>query len=158
MTELYPAMVALYPDEATKDMIARLTAEVDGNYNPDDIHCTLVFLGDEFPDDGFQNSRIVNVLAEYADLALPIYAEVSAQTMFGPDYTVLLVDGKGVAELYTDVSRALYYMGIPNASEHGYCAHVSIASCACDDIGALQMPLVFDRMALVIGPNRYQIG
>jgi 2'-5' RNA ligase len=158
VTDTYSAMVALYPDEATKDMIARLTAETEGKYNPDDLHCTLVFLGDEFPDDGFKNSRIVNVLSEYADLALPMYAEVSAQTMFGPDYSVLLVDGKGIAELYTDVSRALDYMGVYNASEHGYCAHISIASCACEDIGALQMPLVFDKMALVIGPNHYQIG
>lgn len=78
--------------------------------------------------------------------------------MFGPDYSVLLVDGRGIAELYTDISRELESIGIHNASEHGFCAHMSIASCACDDIGALQMPLVFDRLVLAIGPYRYEIG
>jgi 2'-5' RNA ligase len=158
MTETYSAMVALYPDEATKSMIARLTEGIEGAYDPEDLHCTLVFLGDEFPDEGFRNGSIIRTLSEYADLALPIFAEVSAQTMFGPDYSVLLVDGKGIAELYTDVSRALNNIGVYNASEHGYCAHVSIASCACEDVGALQMPLVFDRMVLAVGPYRYEIG
>jgi len=156
--ETYSAMVALYPDGPTKELITRLTAGVEGAYNPEDLHCTIVFLGDEFPDDAYVNRKIVNALSGYADLALPIFAEVSAQTMFGPDYSVLLVDGKGVAELYTDVSRALDNIGVYNASEHGFCAHVSIASCACDDINALQIPLVFDRLVLAIGPYRYEIG
>ena len=158
MTETYPAMVALYPDEDTKQNIARLLAEVEGGYNPDDLHCTIVFLGDEFEDDAYRTNKIRSTLFDWADSALPIFAEVSAQTMFGPDYSVLLVDGKGIAELYTDVSRALDNIGVYNASEHGFCAHMSIASCACDDIGALQFPLVFDRMVLAIGPYRYEIG
>ena len=157
MIETYPAMIALYPDEETKQNIARLIAEVDGGYNPDDLHCTIVFLGDEFPDDGYQHGQILLYLKKFAQ-RLPFYAEVSAQTMFGPDYSVLLVDGKGLAELYTDVTRELVLLDIPNASEHGFCAHMSIASCACDDIGALQFPLVFDRLVLAVGPYRYEIG
>lgn len=157
MIETYPAMIALYPDEETKQNIARLLEGVEGGYNPDDLHCTIVFLGDEFPDDGYQNGQILLYLKKFAQ-RLPIYAEVSAQTMFGPDYSVLLVDGKGIAELYTDVTRELLLLGVPNASEHEFCAHMSIASCACDDIGALQFPLVFDRLVLAVGPYRYEIG
>lgn len=155
--ETYSAMVALYPDEATKQLITRLTDGVEGAYNPEDLHCTLVFLGDKFPDDGQQNG---NILATLRTLArrLPFYAEVSAQTQFGPDYSVLLVDGKGIAELYTDVSRRLLDIGIENASEHGYCAHMSVVTGPSDDLGALQLPLVFDRMVLAVGPYRYQIG
>ena len=157
MTETYSAMVALYPDEQTKELVARLTDGIDGAYNPEDLHCTIVFLGDEFPDDGFKNGSILKYLDQFAQ-RLPIYAEVSAQTQFGPDYSVLLVDGKGIAELYTDVSRELLLLDIPNASEHGFCAHMSVVTGQPDDLGALQMPLVFDRLVLAVGPYRYQIG
>jgi 2'-5' RNA ligase len=151
--ETYPAMVALYPDEATKELITRLTAGVEGAYNPDDLHCTIVFLGDEYPNEPWS---ALNALNPFGDKP-PFLAEVSAQVQFGPEYCVLLVDGKGIAELYTDVSRALDESGNYNASEHGFCAHMSIVTGQPEDLGALQLPLVFDRLVLAIGPYRYEI-
>lgn len=44
MIETYSAMVALYPDEVTKQIISRLMAGREGAYNPEDLHCTIVFL------------------------------------------------------------------------------------------------------------------
>jgi 2'-5' RNA ligase len=157
VTETYPAMIALYPDEDTKNVIARLTEGVENAYNPDDLHCTVVFLGDKFP---YAANPINNIITTLRSLSrrLPFYAEVSAQTQFGEDYSVLLVDGKGIAELYTDVSRRLLDIGIQNASEHGYCAHMSVVTGPSPDLDAVLAPLVFDRMVLAIGPYRYTIG
>lgn len=156
VTETYPAMIALYPDEATKNVIARLTEGVENAYSPDDLHCTIVFLGDNFP---YAEGLIGTIITTIHSLArrTPFYAEVSAQTQFGEDYSVLLVDGKGIAELYTDVSRRLNDIGVNNASEHGFCAHMSVVTGASPDLDAVYTPLVFDRLVLAVGPYRYEI-
>lgn len=150
------AMVALYPDEATAQKVAGLIQGIPGAYDPATLHITLVYLGEvaDLPEGAAE--KIPQALASITP-TLPFEAQVGGQTTFGEGTTVLLIDGKGLAELHTDINRALEPLGITNASEHGFTAHMSVVDGPADDLNATGMPLVFDRFAAELGADVHPI-
>lgn len=143
------AMIALYPDEESKQRLADYL-----NYEPDsvdanELHLTLVFLGEtaNLPVD------IVDILTGI-EIDLPIDGVVTASALFGDQetVTVFLIDSKQLIPAFAEFDAALWENGVPSASEHGFIPHITVGYGDIpfnhDDIRGL--PVSFDRVELVM--------
>jgi 2'-5' RNA ligase len=136
--------------------------------DPDEWHVTLAFMGQ--PDDGQQET-----IDETLDDNLPstlLTGTISSPAVFGerggPRAIVLLVDIPGLAEYRTDLVRALEDAGVPQQSEHGYTAHMTVGyvepTVSPDDLAALLTVLMsqagqaitLPSVALYVGSKRYE--
>lgn len=133
---------------------------VDGGCTPEEMHCTLAYLGKT---DGV-DPEVVAALVEAMAARGPFEAEVSTVATFeaNPDRPLIaLIDGPGIAEFRTDLIRALDDAGFPQQSEHGFTAHVSLGfdatpeeeAAACDRLAGV--PVRFATLELSYGQDCY---
>lgn len=147
------AMVAVYPRASEAEALA-----VAGGHAPDDLHCTLLFLGEA---DGLNEAMLRGTIAAVARSLPPIGGMVGGVAHFaeGPDGypSILLPDVKGLSTLQETVRAALDSAGIVSTSEHGFTPHMTLAYSdqpQVPDAEKLSAELHYDALSVVIGGNR----
>jgi len=144
------AMICLKP---TAEQAAAI-ADPDGE-PADQLHVTLVFLGETDDDLG----PIVDALTTVAGTFAPLEGVVGGYGLFGTDngpLGVLLPDVPGLVELRVAVTEALVAHGIEYSRNHGFEAHITVdqtpeAQEPAEMISAYGSPLSFDAVYLVRG-------
>jgi 2'-5' RNA ligase len=146
-------MLALYPDPDTAKALA-----VDGGLNPADMHVTVAYLGHAGDVD---RERLLSAATRVAARD-PIRATISGHARFtgndDGDVIVALVDSPAVERLRRDVVDALTADGIDLPSEHGFCAHASLAYVDADADSPVDRldprPVTFGALSVVYGTDR----
>lgn len=147
------AMIAVHPttDEAS-------TLAVDGGLPPDELHVTLLFLGDAAALDA---QAVKDAVAAVAKTLPPIDGSVGGAAHFaeGPDGypSILLPDVKGLSTLQETLRASLAEASIESPSEHGFLPHMTLTYAEAPevpDVEALGSPLHFDNVSVVIGGER----
>jgi 2'-5' RNA ligase len=154
-------MVAVYPrsDEAR-------ALVVEGGTSPEELHCTLVFLGEV--EDLDADSVTAAVARVAADLTGPLTGNIGGLGEFsaGPDGipVIALPDVKGLTRLRERLVDGLAEAGIESPSEHGFLPHMSLMyrdpAIDQDAIGefaeeVLGKPLTFDAVSVVLAGDRF---
>lgn len=114
------AMLALYPDP---DTVAALA--LPGGLNPDDLHVTVVYVGEAADVDPVA----LNTVAQQLSRRGGITAKVSGLARFvggKQDVHVALIDSPQVEDLRRDALDRCRAQGITVPREHGYCAHTTL--------------------------------
>lgn len=147
------AMVAVYPraDEAA-------ALAVPDGLAPDELHCTLLFLGDAAEVDV---GALAAAVADVAQTLPPLEGAVGGAAHFaeGPDGypSILLPDVKGLSTLQERIRSGLMKAGVESPSEHGFLPHMTLTYADAptvpesDNLGA---DLHFDAVSMVIGGER----
>lgn len=118
------AMVAVFiPGE-----IARKIAVKDGNV-PEDLHITLVYLGDEYAETG-DREAIEHVLHHIASEHDPINGVINGRGTFelpdGANAHFLTLDSPGLPALRQHIIDALKDADIPVVENHGFVSHITL--------------------------------
>lgn len=144
-------MIALYPSPRLAAKLA-----LDGGEDTDALHLTLAFLGKQgdLPD----AEGLHDVVKAWAARTAPMSGEISGVGLFtaGPaPVTYLSVDLPPLPEGRQALVDALDAAGQPLSRDHGYTPHMTLAYAdRVADVTAGGERLRFDRVALVIGPDR----
>lgn len=133
----------------------------------DDLHCTLVYLGDA--DDlealGYTGQGISDALRQVAAGHTPIEGTLGGLTRFSApgdtDPVVLNVDSRGVHKVRQAVLDVLAKHGLKEASEHGYTAHLTLGYLPTDaDLPQQRwspLPVIFDRLRIGFRGERFDL-
>ena len=149
------AMIALYPDAATKNRIAGLTRDFPDAVPAEDLHLTLSFLGT------FEENPIG--IAEKLSgrwAGIPLTGTSTATTLFGDGEdkaSVLLIDSLQLVDLYVAVREVLWNdCGLVSPSEHGFMPHITYAY---SEVGPIEthFPVTFDRIAFAYQNEQYDL-
>jgi len=147
------AMIAVYPTALEAEEIA-----VEGGLAADDLHVTLVFLGEAAD---VNEAAVTDALAAAAAGMEPLAGMVGGFGHFsdtGDGIPVIaLPDVKGLTFLRERVVAELAKRGIESPSEHGFLPHMTLRFAETAELGdrsALGMPLHFDAVSVVIGDRR----
>lgn len=153
------AMVAVYPTREEAEALA-----VEGGLPADDLHCTLVFLGeaDDLPGIDVLTGAVQQVASELA----PIAGTVGGVGRFseGPDGVPVLAlpDVQGLTLLREQIVDALADVEVRSPSEHGFLPHMTLAYMAADEEIDLEVaeeklgrPLTFGQVSVVVAGDRY---
>jgi 2'-5' RNA ligase len=155
------AMVALYPRREEAEAVA-----VAGGLEADDLHVTLVFLGDARSFDPADAHAAVSLVAMTRE---PLVGVVGGTGQFGEMEegvpAILLPDVPGLTRLREDIVGELRIQGIEAPSEHGFLPHMTqIYREDVDDVGPraafIGQEIHFDAVSLVVGDRRqdYPLG
>lgn len=115
------AMLALYPDAETVKALA-----LPGGLEPDDIHVTVVYVGEAADVDPVALKTVAQQLSRRG----AITAQVSGAARFvggEKDVLVALIDSPDLENLRRDALDRCGAQGITVPREHGYCAHATRA-------------------------------
>lgn len=130
-------MVALYPTDPEPLAIS-------GGEHPDQLHVTLVFLGQARNVD---YDRLVTAVTDWANRTPRLHGVISGIGHFteGPDpVTYWSLDAKRLAAAREQLVQTLDQHGLPNKKEHGYTPHMTIDY-------AIRKPPVLKGHKLVFG-------
>ncbi|GAA2697374.1 phage minor head protein [Nonomuraea recticatena] len=158
-------MIALVPSQADIDRLA-----VDGGERADDLHLTLLFLGEADGVDAETRATIVERLTEQVgslrnedDVAMPLQADAFAISAFNPrsaerDTAIVLgVGGEHLAAVQRAVASTVGDVYEYPAQHTPWVAHVTLTYD--DDLGQVAAladrtgPLVFDRLRVAFGSD-----
>ncbi|GAA1712302.1 hypothetical protein GCM10009765_71770 [Fodinicola feengrottensis] len=144
------AMVALVPDQASLDWLARLG----GDHPADGLHLTISYLGEDASIDEQTKAAILAAITDWASTEAPMVTDVAGSAYLGPQSSrVVLVESDDLVSACLDVGDMA-----PPASHHpNFVPHVTIS-----DAGDLpQVPygqqLTFDKVRVVYGPDVHDI-
>lgn len=147
------AMVAVYPRAEESDALA-----VPGGLAPDELHCTLLFLGDAVNVDA---EALAAAVADVAQTLPPLEGAVGGAAHFaeGPDGypSILLPDVMGLSTLQERIRSGLMKAGVESPSEHGFLPHMTLTYAsepAVPDSKNLGADLHFDAVTTVVGGER----
>lgn len=154
-------MVALYPRAEEAQAIA-----VEGGLAVDDLHITLVFLGEV---GSFDEEAVTAVVGEVAASADPLAGEVGGKGQFSINAdgipVVLLPDVPNLSALREEIVHELLELGVESPSEHGFLPHITqIYVKRLNEItpnaDLLGQELHFDAVSVVVGDRRqdYPLG
>ena len=148
-------MISLDVDPATAKQMA-----IPGGERPEDLHCTLVYLGeaaDYAPDEVLTVKR---VCAAVVNKYLPIETRVSGVGRFSiPDGDAVYasVDGVPLPNLYVDLLDALEIAGLPVERKHGLSPHITLQYLDHDGEHPLEhvaaFPLTFTHLSVHCGED-----
>ena len=120
-------MVALYPPPELAD---RLAGGMPGDLTPDDLHVTLAYLGTTDDVTPEQVAAARDALANVAMRRTPFTAQVQGTGTFtapeSDDPHWYSVDAPGLAELRTEIVRALESVGVEPRTEHDFTPHMTV--------------------------------
>ncbi len=153
------AMVAVYPRAEEADSLA-----VGEGLEVDDLHVTLVFLGDA---DELEEPDIHAAVSTAALASEALEGTVGGIGFFAENEdgipVLALPDVPGLTRLREDVVSELNTQGIESPSEHGFLPHMTLTYA--DDVetpdqSALGQPLHFDSVSVVVADRRtdYPLG
>lgn len=144
-------MVALYPRSDVTDILA-----VPGGEAPEEMHCTLVYLGNDVTDEPAPID-LHNALGQLADRYTTIAARVFAHAVFNPDGYMdrdpagvyLLGDSHDLDDLHKEVNQ---YAGenLPDFPEQHapWLPHITASYGNPPEIGQYTGGVLFDRIGL----------
>lgn len=150
------AMVACYPRREEAQALA-----VEGGLAVDDLHMTLVFLGDASTLEPDQVTAAVGLVAMSHE---PLAGIVGGTGYFSATENgvpaILLPDVQNLGRVREDVVGELRDRGIESPSEHGFVPHVTqIYVESSDETGGREsfigQELHFDALSVVIGDQRH---
>ncbi len=155
------AMVALYPRREEAQALA-----VEGGLEVDDLHVTLVFLGDV---GSFDEEALTAAVGRVAMSHEPLVGTVGGTGYFSANEdgvpVILLPDVPGLSRVREDIVGELREQGIESPSEHGFLPHMTqIYVKSSDDTGGREgfigQELHFDAVSVVVGDRRqdYPLG
>jgi 2'-5' RNA ligase len=147
------AMVALYPrSEEAQDLA------MEGGLEADDLHVTLVFLGDA---NALEEQDVHEAVSTAALVNDPLAGTVGGVGFFAENEdgvpVILLPDVQGMTRLREDVVSELRVHGVESPSEHGFLPHVTLTYAEepeTPDIAYFGTPLHFDSVSVVVGGRR----
>jgi 2'-5' RNA ligase len=158
-------MVALHPSPGDAQQIAL----PDGLY-PDDLHCTVLYLGKVGSDVAGTQKELVNIGKKVASQFAPITAKLNGITRFsgedsdegGQDPLVVNVDAPEVERLRQVVTQAfLTDRKYEPVSSHGYSPHMTLAYLDPTDDQPINRwqprQVTFSHLSVVHGSNRVDI-
>jgi 2'-5' RNA ligase len=155
------AMVALYPRLEEAEALA-----VEGGLEVDDLHVTLIFLGEVGT---FDEEALPEAVGRVAMSHSPLEGVVGGTGYFSANEdgvpVILLPDVPGLSRVREDIVGELRAQGIESPSEHGFLPHMTqIYVDSVDDAPPRENPLGqalhFDAVSVVIGDRRqdYPLG
>jgi 2'-5' RNA ligase len=157
------AMVALYPRAEEAEALA-----VEGGLEVDDLHVTLVFLGDADEVNEKQVTAAVSVVAQEFETLGGNVGGIGRFSETEDGVPILAFpDVRGLTHLRERVADELGRRGIQSPSEHGFLPHMTLIyadpgspldlELAEETLGRL---LTFDAISVVVGDNRtdYPLG
>lgn len=146
------AMIALKPRRDYANQLA-----VPGGEPPQDLHCTLVFFGEQIAVERFPTEELANACSQLADLYGAITARVFGQAIFNPDTNdpaavYLLNDVDNSAKLASIHAEAVHIsqtlFNLPD-QHTPYVAHVTASYNGYPGIvGRFTGDIIFDRLVL----------
>lgn len=156
------AMIALVPAEADARRLYR-----PGGIPVDELHLTLVYLGEATGFDADERENIIDLVEEYVDGLDPVDGNVFAVSMFNPKgdpVTVLGVGGDDITMVRETVLEAVEDAEIDVDDQHDpFAAHITVRSGPVADseelagLAELTGPVVFDRVRISFGGDVYDI-
>lgn len=147
-------MIALYPPPAVVTTLA-----VPGGLPPEELHCTVAYLGDAVDVD---LQAVLSAAAAVVNRA-PIVGAIAGHAVFTGDDDVLvaLVDSADLEWLRRDLVDSLAAQGIEINAEHGYTAHITRRYLGEDTMVSLPraapMPVAFGALSVVHGERRIDL-
>jgi 2'-5' RNA ligase len=153
------AMVAVYPRGEEANALA-----VEGGIEADDLHVTLVFLGEA---DDINEEAVTDAVAAAAAAVGPLEGNVGGVGNFaeGEDGVpvILLPDVQGLTLLRERVMAELERRGSESPSEHGFLPHMTLRYAETDELpdhSAVGNALHFDAVSVVVADRRtdYPLG
>lgn len=153
------AMVAVYPRRAEAEALA-----VEGGLEVEDLHVTLVFLGDvgELDVDAIHEAVSTAALANN-----PLEGAVGGFGAFAENDdgvpVIALPDVKGLTKLREDAVKELFAHDVESPSEHGFLPHMTLIYSENGErpvTEGLGQELHFDSISVVVGGERtdYSLG
>lgn len=120
-------IVAWYPDAATQKALA-----LPGGEDADEIHVTIVYVGQAKALSEEQRRRLGDIVAGVAASHKPLRGRVGGWGRFtgnpaGEDVYYAAIDVPGLAELRTALVKALEGAGFDLPDDHGYSPHATLA-------------------------------
>lgn len=151
------SIVALWPDPADAAALA-----VPGGERADDLHLTLVHLGD-LTDEQAATAR--SVVGRLAAGQPPLTARVAGLGRFLPtadsdglECLHALIDAPALGAFREALAEALAAAGLPVSQEHGFLPHITLAYLApgapAPDAPGAARPLAFDAVTVAVGHER----
>lgn len=151
-------MLALYPDAATAKALA-----LPGGLPADELHVTVAYLGKTDQVDPDKLAALARVVASRPGIT-GSYSGLARFTNTGDDRgdaLVALYDSKGLEDLRADARAAMAAAGIEIPSEHGFCAHTTLAYLdPGDDLPVQRLEArdaTFGALAVVHGEDRTDV-
>lgn len=149
------AIMLMLQDDDASDLAPYAAVE------QEDLHCTLLYLGDarEMEQSGISIISLRDALMPVASLDIPVEARLGGVTRFsgnkGNDPVVLSVDSKHVHTMRKRVIDALMKIGVEEASDHGFTPHLTLGYVKKDDPLPVKhweaRSVVFDRIRIGFG-------
>lgn len=152
----YPGtMVALYPLRHQAEAIAACSGV---QLSADDLHITLAYLGDQ-PPTPEAVQKILDAVEAACAGHTALRGSITGAGHFPGKAIWAAVSVPGLAEMRTDICRALAECGIPQQSEHGYTPHMTLVDNDADYADMPDVPhgapLDFDCAYLSVGTQKY---
>lgn len=143
-------MIALFPRTDSALAMAVPTGESVG-----DLHCTLVFLGDDVADQDAPDP-LLQSLAHLADSFTVIDAQVTGRAIFEEGAVVYLIgDNPQLPDLHTDALNAAYTITTVPRQHEPWQPHVTVGY----DIDPRQLDfrgtVLFDRLGVALGSRTH---
>lgn len=139
-------MVAFYPDPAQAQTLA-----VEGGEAPEELHVTLVFLGEvgaELTQD--DEPHLIEAVAGWAAAQAPIKAATNGHGIFATPSPVTYanVDAPDLPAARQSLVEALAAAGLGTDGTHGYTPHMTLAYDELRDIQVPQVQMLFDVVSI----------
>lgn len=137
-----------------QDLASRLAQPAPEGLPTEELHCTLVYLGDTT--EGVDPEILTRVVAEWAEALEPMAGEILGRGTFQtPDGLVQYasVDVKDLAAQRTRLVDMLDAEGIESPSEHGFTPHITLAY-GDVDVPLFSEPIAVDQVSVVYGTQR----
>lgn len=152
------AMVALYPSPDAAQALA-----LEGGELPEDLHVTLVYLGQatdiENPD------KLHAVVAGWAAATPPVEGNTAGLGVFTPSagsddkpVTYATVDAPGLSHHRDHLAHTLKRAGFDVADAHGFVPHLTLAYADRRNATVLPTPLSFAHVTLAIGGEQHHFS
>jgi len=126
-------MVALYPPQAVAEQLALDPAQYPDRIAPEDLHVTLIYLGDIVEIGSSRKDEIMRGLAQIASGEPFLQGRINGLGRFltiedeGQTALYASVDCRGLAALRQRIVDTLGWNGIRSPSEHGFTPHITLA-------------------------------
>lgn len=120
-------MIALYPPGHLSHL---LSLPFDGALDPDDLHLTLAFLGDNTQLDANMVEAAMRACESVALRHRPLTLEVVGYDVFGPgdgDTLAATIEADGLVDLREDLTATLQSVGVDYSTDYDFNPHISLA-------------------------------